>query len=194
LSNFSEANMKKFTNPLDGVKIAGPCSADWNEMRGDERQRYCAMCRLNVYNLSAMTRGEAESFLINTEGRVCVKFYRRSDGTVLTKDCPVGWARVKRKVSRFATALFSLIAGFFTGNLIFNQLSFDDSDLMKEVQVVPEVLPKPKSVVTRGQVSNLDEIKSQINKAKSKKNRKMVVGQIEKIRQLKDEPVVLWID
>ena len=107
--------MRKFTNPLDNIKIASPCSADWNEMRGDARRRYCALCRLNVYNLSNMTRAEAESLLINSEGRVCVQFFRRTDGSVITKDCPVGWARIKRKVSRAATAAFSLIAGIFGG-------------------------------------------------------------------------------
>jgi hypothetical protein len=107
--------MRKFTNPLDNIKIASPCSADWNEMRGDARRRYCALCRLNVYNLSNMTRAEAESLLINSEGRVCVQFFRRTDGSVITKDCPVGWARIKRKVSRTATAAFSLIAGIFGG-------------------------------------------------------------------------------
>src|SRR5215203_1323661 len=62
--------MHKFTNPLDKIKIASPCGADWNEMRGDNRRRYCTMCKLNVYNLSGMTQTEAESFLINSEGRV----------------------------------------------------------------------------------------------------------------------------
>lgn len=107
--------MRKFTNPLDKIKIASPCGADWNEMRGDERKRHCALCKLNVYNLSEMTTDEAESFLINAEGRVCVKLYRRADGTVLTKDCPVGWQKIKQKVSRTAIAAFSLLAGFFGG-------------------------------------------------------------------------------
>lgn len=107
--------MNKFTNPLDNIKIASPCSANWNEMRGDARKKYCTMCRLNVYNLSQMTRDEAESFLINSEGRVCLRIFRRTDGSVITEDCPVGWARIKRKVSRTATAVFALIAGFFGG-------------------------------------------------------------------------------
>ncbi len=113
--------MQKFTNPLDGVKIASPCDANWNEMRGNERKKYCAMCKLNVYNLSEMTQTEAENFLINSEGRVCVKFYRRNDGTVLTKDCPVGWQAVKKRVSRTAKAFVSICAGIFGGIFAFNQ-------------------------------------------------------------------------
>jgi len=52
--------MKKFTNPLDNVRVASRCSADWNEMYGSERKCFCADCKLNVYNLSDMTRDQAE--------------------------------------------------------------------------------------------------------------------------------------
>lgn len=105
--------MNKFTNLLDNVKIASPCSQDWNEMLGTDRKRFCGDCKLNVYNLSGMTTEAAESLLINSEGRLCVRFYRRADGSILTKDCPVGWARVKRRVSKTA-AFASLGFGLLT--------------------------------------------------------------------------------
>ncbi|MCW5956068.1 MAG: hypothetical protein KIT61_05745 [Pyrinomonadaceae bacterium] len=107
--------MKKFTDPLDNVRIASPCPADWNSMYGDNRKRFCGECKMNVFNLSDMTRQEAESLLLNWEGRLCVRFFRRADGTVLTKDCPVGWRAVKQRISRRATALFSVFAGIFAG-------------------------------------------------------------------------------
>lgn len=127
--------MKKYSNPLDNIKIASPCPADWNEMRGDARRRHCLQCGLNVYNLSDMTRDEAESFLINSEGRVCVKYYRRKDGTVLTQDCPVGWALVKKRVSRAATAVFASFFGLFTGLFAFQQFEMNPLDLSNEVVV-----------------------------------------------------------
>lgn len=101
--------MNKFTNPLNGIKIASPCSQNWDEMIGTERKRFCGECKLNVYNLSGMTRGEAENLLSNSEGRLCVRFYRRADGSVLTKNCPVGWQALKRRVSKTATACASLL-------------------------------------------------------------------------------------
>lgn len=82
-------------------------------MVGDERRRYCGECRLNVYNLSGMTRAEAENLLENAEGRLCVRYYTRPDGSVLTQDCPVGWAKVKHRAAAFATAFASLIFTFF---------------------------------------------------------------------------------
>jgi len=75
---------------LTNLSIASPCSTNWNEMAGDEQTRHCQECQLNVYNLSNMTRQEAETLIQKKEGRLCVRFYRRLDGTILTKDCPVG--------------------------------------------------------------------------------------------------------
>ena len=175
--------MKNFTNPLDNIKIASPCSANWNEMYGNERKRYCAECKLNVFNLSDMTQTEAENFLINAEGRVCIKFYRRADGTVLMQDCPVGWQGVKKRVSRMATAVFAMITGFFSGNFVFNQTSFDNSDLTGKVTVVPKIIKETKQETryeaVNGGISNLDEVKTQIKNTKLNKNSKMILGQVE---------------
>ena len=84
-------------------------------MIGDDRKRYCGDCKLNVYNLSGMSRGEAENLILNAEGRLCVRFYKRADGSILTKDCPVGWQAVKRRISRTAAAMFSLLVGLIGG-------------------------------------------------------------------------------
>src|SRR5947209_8884793 len=107
--------MRKFTNPLDGVRVAAPCPADWEKMVGDERMRYCGQCNLHVYNLSGMTKREAEALITNTEGRLCVRFYRRGDGTVLTRNCPVGLRALKQRASRIAGATLSAVLGFFAG-------------------------------------------------------------------------------
>jgi hypothetical protein len=115
LIKLEDTRMQKFINPLDNVSVASPCPVDWNEMYGDNRKRVCSECKLNVYNLSDMTRREAESFLFTSEGRACVRFYRRMDGTVLTKDCPVGWRKIKKRVSKTITAAFSIIIGFVSG-------------------------------------------------------------------------------
>jgi hypothetical protein len=47
--------MARFDSPLNDLRIASPCSANWDEMVGDNRQRFCGDCKLNVYNLSGMT-------------------------------------------------------------------------------------------------------------------------------------------
>ena len=105
----------KFSNPLDNIKIASPCSQNWDAMIGNERKRYCGECKLNVYNLSGMSQTEAENLITNAEGRLCVRFFRRADGTVLTQDCPVGWRAVKVRMTKMATAFASLIFGLIGG-------------------------------------------------------------------------------
>lgn len=105
--------MAKFDNPLNNLKVGSPCSQDWNAMIGSDRKRYCGECKLNVYNLSGMSRAEAENLITSAEGRLCVRFYQRADGSVLTEDCPIGWAKVKQRTRAYITALASLIFTFF---------------------------------------------------------------------------------
>lgn len=76
-------------------------------MTGDDRQRFCAHCERSVYNLSSMTKREADRLLQSTDGQVCTRLFRRADGTVLTEDCPLGWNALKRRVSRVAGAALS---------------------------------------------------------------------------------------
>jgi hypothetical protein len=114
--------MKKYSSPLDHVEVAAPCSADWNEMAGTEVKRFCGQCEKNVYNLSGMTKEEAEALIINTEGRLCVRFYRRADGTILTNNCPVGLRALKRRVSRMTNATISIVIGFLSGLGLYSTL------------------------------------------------------------------------
>ena len=86
-------------------------------MSGDERQRYCSHCRLNVYDLGAMSREEATAFIQQREGRTCVRFFRRHDGTVLTRDCPVGLRAVRMRLTRAVAALAGLLVALIGGTL-----------------------------------------------------------------------------
>jgi hypothetical protein len=87
---------------LDDIRIASPCSMKWEDMTGGDRVRHCAACQKNVFNLSALKRSEALDLIRATEGRLCARFYRRADGTILTSDCPVGLARLARRAKRMA--------------------------------------------------------------------------------------------
>jgi hypothetical protein len=107
--------MRRFTNSLDKVSVATPCPADWDRMVGGDRVRFCGQCQLNVYNLSAMSRDDAESLITRTEGRLCVRFYRRRDGSILTEDCPVGVRALKRRALKIKRAFVSTVLGFLAG-------------------------------------------------------------------------------
>jgi hypothetical protein len=98
---------------LNDVQVASPCSADWEAMEGDEKVRFCGECRLHVFNLSAMDLEEAAEKVSQASDRLCVRFFRRHDGTILTRDCPVGLerkARSRRMVLRTTSVV--AMAGF----------------------------------------------------------------------------------
>jgi hypothetical protein len=98
------------TNPtLDRLRIATPCPISWEQMTGDNRVRFCDHCHLNVYNISELSRSETEKLIASTEGRLCARLFRRADGTVLTKDCPVGLRALRRRVAKRTAAVFAAI-------------------------------------------------------------------------------------
>jgi hypothetical protein len=92
---------------LANVSVASPCTASWERMSGDDRAHHCRECNLNVYNLSEMTGSEAEQLIASREGRLCVRFYRRADGTIITRDCPRALKKLIQRVSRIAGAALS---------------------------------------------------------------------------------------
>jgi hypothetical protein len=107
--------MKSVGPVLEGLRVASPCTVPWDGMAGNDRVRHCGECRLNVYNLSEMTRREAEALVRGAEGRLCVRFFRRPDGTVLTRDCPVGLRAVRMRLVRLGSAVAALFLGMLAG-------------------------------------------------------------------------------
>jgi hypothetical protein len=94
---------------MQQIRIASPCSADWNRMAGDDRVRYCPQCKLNVYNFSKLSTAEIGLIVAAREGRLCARFYQRSDGTMLTQNCPVGIRGALLRSWRVASATLTAI-------------------------------------------------------------------------------------
>jgi hypothetical protein len=99
---------------LGVVKTASPCKASWEAMEGDDARRFCAQCSKYVYDFSQLTSTEARELLLSTEGRLCARIFTRADGTVLTKDCPVGVTRARRKKVGAVAAAVALVGGAVT--------------------------------------------------------------------------------
>lgn len=115
-STHTPVNLPKNFIALDSIKIAAPCRADWNLMDGDERTRFCGSCAKNVYNLAGMTREAAAALIGEKNGDVCVRLYRREDGTIITDDCPIG-IKVVRRPLKFLMAGFAAL--FASGAALF---------------------------------------------------------------------------
>jgi hypothetical protein len=148
--------MSRFSSPLNDIRIASPCPANWDAMFGNDRMRFCGDCKLNVFNLSEMSRQDAEELITNAEGRLCVRFYRRQDGTIITQNCPVGWAKVKQRARMHLTAAFSLIFGLLSGLFFVSLFSGPGSNAEVGELVVkptPTPVPTPDREMVMGAVS-----------------------------------------
>ena len=106
----TEARERARLPVLANLRVASPCSADWKQMTGDDRVRACGTCEKRVYNLSELARDEAEALIEKHEGKLCVRYYKRSDGTILLTDCEIGAKGVRRR-RWVAAGAIALLAG-----------------------------------------------------------------------------------
>ena len=118
------------TDNLDRLRVASPCPTSWEQMSGNERVRFCQLCNLNVYNIAEMTRKEATALVSGTEGHFCARLFRRSDGTVITRDCPVGLRAIRRRVARTTGAIFATVVAL--SSAVFGQKPAKKDDSCKQ--------------------------------------------------------------
>ena len=136
-----EGRRSRRTLPLlDTVQIASPCTASWDEMIGDDRARFCTHCQKDVFNLSAMPKDEAESFIQTRTAEVCVRLYKRTDGMVLTSDCPVGVKRKRRRKAMVAAVGGGLLAAgaFLAASMRSRE---EPQEMMGKMEATPQASP-----------------------------------------------------
>jgi hypothetical protein len=118
---------------IDRLRIAAPCPISWEQMTGNSQVRFCDHCQLNVYNISELSRTDAEKLIASTEGRLCARVFKREDGTILTKDCPVGVRALRRRVAKRTATVFTALVSLSAG--VFGQQSAKD----KKTSCTPQV-------------------------------------------------------
>jgi hypothetical protein len=134
---------------LNDLRIASPCNVPWENMIGTDRVRHCGQCSLNVFDISQLSSREALDLVTSTEGRLCLRLHRRHDGTVITRDCPVGLRALRRRVTRRAGAVLTALLSF--SSALFAQGQPDDKRSCTNLKVIkiegPQV-PDQKSSLT----------------------------------------------
>ncbi len=100
---------------LDEIRIASPCHASWEDMNGNDRVRFCGQCQKQVYNFSTMRRVEVENLIHEKEGKLCGRFYRRTDGRMLTADCPSESRNQRNRFARLGSAVIAFVLFFANG-------------------------------------------------------------------------------
>jgi hypothetical protein len=86
-------------------------------MDGDERTRFCHQCQKHVYDLTSIAPEQILQLIAASGGKFCGRLYRRADGRFLTSDCPVGAARIRRRLIRFvgrAAAIVILVCSGYS--------------------------------------------------------------------------------
>jgi Carboxypeptidase regulatory-like domain len=126
----------KTKDNFDSLRIASPCPTSWSQMAGDDRVRFCDLCNLHVYNIAQLTGRETEELIGRTEGRVCARLYRRTDGTIITKDCPVGLRAIRRRAAKVAGAVFATIMSLCSIVVGQKPSSKDKSSCKQQITVV----------------------------------------------------------
>src|SRR5438105_9182684 len=91
------------------IPIAKPCPLTWESLRGDDRVRFCDVCRTHVHNLSAMTSAEAGKFVTEAKHLPCITYQQTTDGRIRTLDyqSPTRspWPRRWRRIVALAAVL-----------------------------------------------------------------------------------------
>ena len=189
---------------IDRIEIPVPCTVSWDGMKGDHAVRHCGECKQNVYNLASFTRAEAVQLLTAHSGRVCLRIYRRPDGTVLTSDCRerlraarkrgvfvfagvlllVLWAQISAQVFGWLS-LKRLLGGPFTGEApAITELAPPDEPIrVGEVAAPPPTLGEPAPVEElMGKPPSPQPSNDDGSEGKKTPKKKKVVKQVEEHR------------
>lgn len=89
------------------LKIENPCSANWDEMIGNEWVRFCEHCRLTVNDLSPLTPKRVRRLIANSKGRLCVRFKQDHEGLPIIKSVPQQLHQIRKRVSKIAAGAFT---------------------------------------------------------------------------------------
>lgn len=60
--------------------VPNPCHEDWDKLTPEERGHFCTVCETKVWDISSLTEAEAEEFLRNSEGDLCISYKESANG------------------------------------------------------------------------------------------------------------------
>jgi hypothetical protein len=69
---------------LDAIDVASPCGQAWESMHGSDEVRFCDHCAKHVHDLSAITAKEVRRLIVSSDGNICIRYLRNTDGTLKT--------------------------------------------------------------------------------------------------------------
>lgn len=97
------------------LKIKNPCSANWDQMIGNDWVRFCEHCQLTVNDLTPLTPKRVRRLIAESKGRLCVRYQHGPDGNILLKPVEQQLHQIRRRISKFATGAFTATLTFASG-------------------------------------------------------------------------------
>jgi hypothetical protein len=76
-------------------------------MIGNDRIRFCEHCNLNVNDLSQLTPKRVRRLVTKSNGRLCIRYKKRPDGSPIIKAVPAKLHSIGRRVSKLAAGAFT---------------------------------------------------------------------------------------
>lgn len=134
-------------NLLDQIQIKSPCSADWNSMIGNDQIRFCEHCNLSVQDISQMTRKRVLRLAAHSKGRLCIRYQRRPDGSLVTKSVGQKLHQISRRASRIAAGAFSATLSISSAVAQPTTLQWD-SNSISVAEPRPGAFPASQSVLS----------------------------------------------
>lgn len=108
----AEEAIERAKNPVERIepivadRKVGKCQWSWPDpFYGKERYRACAICQAGVYDFEGLEREQAEAIVFKRENSKKPKFYARSDGKFMIRDCPKAVARRMQILTLSALAI-----------------------------------------------------------------------------------------
>lgn len=94
---------------LEKINVKNPCLENWDEMIGNEQEKFCKVCNKTAYNLSEMT--EKRALKILSQEKVCIKFDHEENGKPIFQ---TNFSFFKCRLFQFATVMITAILSFTT--------------------------------------------------------------------------------
>ncbi len=120
--------------------VPNPCHEDWDLLSPEDRGHFCTVCETKVWDLSGLTKEEAEAFLRAREGEdLCVSYRENSAGEVVHRPSPiVPLGRLVRRLPA-AAGLSLALAACSPGDSGAQQ----EADSTREAKPATETAPEP---------------------------------------------------
>lgn len=91
------------------LQVTAPCTANWEEMSGNHKKRFCAECDKHVFDFAQMTARQVKAVVEAHQGNLCARLTRLPDGSLLTLETPPVQLSNRRSSPILNTAIAALL-------------------------------------------------------------------------------------